>query len=243
MAASLEAAGILEPWAETLHEQVLEVAELNHRAGMTASEAESEARKDLLPCSWEAQEEWLATTAVDYEPMVDPDLYHPDQEDEEIDESAPEGIPLLRSRFGELELVREKLTHAIRSAMRKRELPPEVIMELAGVLCLVTRLPEHHEDFTGKLDLTRDFGDGAGWKSVTIDEGGLSLETGEIIRGSYGTDHTSKVVFQATRQGSSGLDCDFDLEDWLYGFIADAQDPNVEMTLEWYPDMEIPGRG
>lgn len=242
MAGSLDAAGILVPWAETLHERIREVAELNHRAGMTASEAESEARKDLLPCSWEAQEEWLAGATLDYEPEGDPDLYQPAEENEASDGFYPEGIPLLTSEPGELHIVKEKLTSAIRSALRRRELPAQLLMELGGMLSLVDRLPEHHEEFTGKLDLTTDMGDSAGWKCATIDDRGLSLEVGEIFRGDYGSDHSSEIVYQATRRGSTSPDIYFDLTDWLNRFIADAEDPDVELTVEWYPELEIPGR-
>ena len=59
MAAALEAAGILEPWAEMLHDQVLEVKLENRKAGMTASEAESQARLELIPSTPEMEADWL----------------------------------------------------------------------------------------------------------------------------------------------------------------------------------------
>lgn len=59
MAEALEAAEILEPFAEMLHDRVLQLKEANGLAGMTPSEAESEARKELIPSSPEMEVEWL----------------------------------------------------------------------------------------------------------------------------------------------------------------------------------------
>lgn len=61
MAKLLEEARILEPWAEMLHDQVLELKEANGLNGMTPSEAESQARMELIPSNPEMEAEWLET--------------------------------------------------------------------------------------------------------------------------------------------------------------------------------------
>jgi hypothetical protein len=59
MAAALEKAGILEPWAEMLHDQILAVKLENRKAGMSVSEAESQARMELVPSTPEMEADWL----------------------------------------------------------------------------------------------------------------------------------------------------------------------------------------
>jgi len=93
MAAALEAAGILEPWAEMLDDKILGLARefrMRHVAE-TANEAMSLAMMDLVPADWMAQEQWLAACSLDYEPMPDPDIYNPDEDD--WDELEPEDEP------------------------------------------------------------------------------------------------------------------------------------------------------
>jgi len=64
MAEALESAQILEPFAEMLHDQVLELKLANREAGMAPSEAESEARKELIPSGPEMEEEWLEANSL-----------------------------------------------------------------------------------------------------------------------------------------------------------------------------------
>jgi hypothetical protein len=248
MADALEAAGIFEPWAEMLHDQVLDLAIANRLAGMAPSEAESEARKDLIPWCWEMQEEWLEACCLDYAPEPDPDLYGPDDprhsQYEEPEEEDDDGIPLLRFEPGQSRLIQDKLAAAVKSALKNRELSSPQMMKLGAFLWLVERLPEHHEKYTGQIELSCDHGeDGAGWTKVTISGDGLALDKGEIVRGEYGSDHPSKTVFRVSSTSASDYDLDFDLEEWLRDFVGDAGDTDVEFSVEWYPENEMPPSG
>jgi hypothetical protein len=245
MAGTLEAAGILERFAEILHGEILKLAgDFCKSRRLSPSEAESEARKELIPWCWEMQEEWLAAYCVDWEPEPDPDLYGPDdprhsqyRESEEDDES---GIPQLRFEPGEAFVVQGKLVNAIQAILQNRSLTSAQLMNLGAFLWLVERLPEHHIGYFGQIDLTSDHGDGAGWRSVTISEDGLALDEGEIIRGDCGTDHESKTVFRVSETCGSDSEPYFDLEEWLRYFANDAGDPDVEFSVDWYPDGEMP---
>jgi hypothetical protein len=65
MAKALEQAEILEPWAEMLHDRVLSLRRvLKEESGMTPSEAESQARMDLIPSNPEMETEWLEQNLV-----------------------------------------------------------------------------------------------------------------------------------------------------------------------------------
>ncbi len=244
MADALEAAGIFEPWAEMLHDQILNLKEANRLNGMTPSEAESEARKDLIPSCWEMQEEWLAASCIDYESESDPDLYGPDDprhsQYREPVEEYEDGIPMLRFEPGQSRLIQDKLKAAVESALKNREISSEQMMNLGAFLWLVERLPEHHANYTGKIDIISDHGEGAGWRSVTVSEDGLALDEGQIVRGDCGTDHESKTVFQVSETCDPNHDLYFDLENWLSNFVNDAGDPHLDFTVEWYPDGEMP---
>ena len=64
MAEALEEAKILEPFAEMLHDRVLDLAIVNGLAGMAPSEAETEARKELIPSGPEMEAEWLEANSL-----------------------------------------------------------------------------------------------------------------------------------------------------------------------------------
>jgi hypothetical protein len=252
MVDALEAAEIFLPWSEMLYQQVLNSTEsYSTYSTLSASEIAYEVRSYLVPCSWEMQEEWLAAYCDDYEPIPDPDLYGPDDprhsryvdpyEYEEDDDE--DGVLRLRFLPGEAELIKGKLEEAVRAAMTNRKLSPEKIMQIGAFLWLVERLPVHHEEYTGKIELSYDHGEGAGWTMVTISEEGLALDKGEIFRGSWGSDHESKTVFRVTSTCGSNFYPDFYLEEWLQEFVSDAGDKDVNLSIEWFPEEEMPGAG
>lgn len=244
MALALDAAGIFEPWAEMLHDKILSLAVVHRNRGLSLSDAESEARKDLVPWCWNMQEEWLARHCIDYEPETDPDVYGTDDprhsQYHEPDEDEDGGIPLLLFEPGQSTLIQGKLVAAVHSVLKSRRLSAEQVMQLGSFLWLVERLPEHHEQYTAQIELSWDYGDGAGWTMVTISEDGLALDKGEIFRYEYGSDHESKTVFKVSSNRAPNYDLDFYLEEWLRDFVDDAADPDVKFSVEWYPEDVMP---
>lgn len=245
MADALEAAGIFEPWAEMLHDRILNLKQSNSERGITSSEAECEARKNLIPCCWEMQEEWLAASCIDYKPESDPDLYGPrDPRHSQYRESEdPEdAFPRFEMSPAEGWLIEGKLKAAVRAALAHRNFQALDVMKIGAFLWLVERLPENHKDYLGRIELTCEHGSGATWGSVTISDDGLVLAEGEIIRGEVGTDQESRIVFQVTDNSGSDPDLYFDLEHWLNKFAAEAGDPTIEFSMDWYPDDQLPGQ-
>lgn len=237
MASALEAAGILEPWAEMLDDQIRNLARSLRDSGAatTANEAEHDARQHLVPWCWEMQEEWLKANCLDYEPEVDSDLYGPDDprhsQYKEPDEEDEGGFPLLRFEPGQSRLVQDKLAAAVQAALKSRDLSSQQVMDLGAFLWLVEHLPEHHEQYSAQIELSWDYGDGAGWTMVTFSGDGLALDKGEIIRYEYGTDHHSKTVFRVSSTNAADYDIYFDLEEWLRNFVNYSADPNVKFTV------------
>lgn len=159
------------------------------------------------------------------------------------EESVEDEAPRLRFLPGEMELIKGKLGEAVCAAMKNRKLSPEEMMQMGAFLWLVERLPTHHEEYTGRIHLSCDYGEGSGWTMVTISEDGLELDKGEIIRGAWGSDHESKTVFRATSSGGSDFDADFYLEEWLRDFVSDAGDQEMKLSTEWFPEEEMPRAG
>lgn len=162
------------------------------------------------------------------------------ESDEESDEDED---PRLRFLPGHAELIKGKLEEAVYAAMKSRKLSSEEMMQMGAFLWLVERLPVHREEYTGKIELSYDHGEGAGWTMVTISEEGLALDKGEIFRGAWGSDHESKTVYRVTTIGGSDFDPDFYLEEWLREFVGDAGDQDVKISIEWFPEEEMPRAG
>lgn len=242
MTDALEEAEILEPWAEMLHDRVLDLKLANRLAGMTPSEAESEARKELIPWSWEMQEEWLEANCTDYEPEPDPDLYGPDDprhsQYEEVDDECE--VSFLNFDSGDLVMIQRTLVKSIKSLLGRDGIESYHVMYLGAMLSLVEKLPRHYEEYSGSITLSLDMGEGVGLKTITINEDGLMFEDGEIIRGEWGTDSSFKTILQVTEKSSSSSDPFFDLENWLSMFSSDADDVDVTFRVEWFPEHEMP---
>jgi len=247
MAEALEAAGIFEPWAEMLHDEILDLArDLRDREVMaTANEAEHEARQHLLPWCWEMQEEWLEAHCIDYEPEPDPDLYGPDDPRHSQYEEAEEEheAPILKFGSGELSMIQSALSKSIKALLGSNRVESGDVMCLGAMLSLVERLPRHHEGYSGTITLSSDIGTGVGWKSFSIGDDGLMLNAGEIIRGEWGSDSSSRTILMVTEKSSSSSDPFFDLEDWLSDFSNDAADADVTFNVDWFPEDEMPAFG
>jgi hypothetical protein len=191
------------------------------------------------------QEEWLEGHCIDYEPVLDSDLYGPEDarhsQYKEPEEEVEDCISLLRFEQGQCSLIQDKLVAAVKSAMKNRELTSNQVMKLGAILWLVERLPEYHELFTGQIELSCDSGDVTAWTMVTISGEGLALNEGEIVRGEYGSDHPSQTVFRVSSTSSPDYDLDFDLEEWLRDFVSDAGAADVEFSVKWCPEDVMPG--
>jgi hypothetical protein len=158
----------------------------------------------------------------------------------EMQEIEEEDIPKLMLHWQETDLLKGKLTEAVKAALSSRDLSCEQIMKLGAFLWLVDHLPQNHKRYSAKFELAYDYGDGASWMTATISQDGLALSTGEVIRGDFGSDHSSKTVFQVSRYSNSEYDINFDLEDHLLDFVNDAGDPNVKFSIDWSPELETP---
>jgi hypothetical protein len=228
MAKALEQAEILEPWAEMLWERMwILKRSLQEDVGMTPSEAESQARMELIPSSPEMEAEWLEANCVDYDP----------EEFEEPQYSRP----LLR--LGEDDSwIPQMLEHCIRTALQRRDLPSETIMRLGAMLWVVEQLPQHCEECTAILTVSQDRGSGVASWDVRFDEEGLTLETNEIMRGEWGTDYNSREILKVTQtRWSTGMDDD--PREWLDRICKKAGKADYEVSVEWYPEYQMPGEG
>ncbi len=240
MAAALEKAGILEPFAEMLHDQVLDLKLANREAGMVPSEAMSQARMELVPSTPEMQEEWLAANCDDYEQTPDPDLHDQCEGAEgDFDDGEDE---LFRYSHGEGYLLKGKLQEAIRSILKSRNLSAREIMELGAFLWLVDQLPRHHEEFCGDMTLSINYeGEGSAWRSVQIGGEGLEIRRGETTRYEYGCDSHSETVYNVSRDTEAEFEQFCDLDDWLWHFVSDCGDSEWEISISWYPEDVMPG--
>jgi len=167
---------------------------------------------------------------------------HPADEAEDDDEEPDDGIPRLKFDDGECSLIQGKLMEAVRGAMKSRNLPAEDLMNLGAILWLLERLPVHLEEYTGILTLSSSHSEGSGWRTMTLsEEDGLSLEYGEIIRGDYGSDQFSKTIFKATPTRCANWEDSIGLEDWLCCFARDVAESDYALSVEWFPEGEMPG--
>ncbi len=166
---------------------------------------------------------------------------HPADDTEDDDEEPDDGIPRLKFDDGECSMIQGKLMEAVRGAIKSRNLPAKDLMNLGAILWLLERLPVHHEEYAGILTLSSSHSEGSegsGWRTLTIsDEGGLSLEYGEII----GSDHFSKTIFKATPTRCANWEDSVGLEDWLHSFAGDVAESDHALSVEWFPEGEMPG--
>lgn len=161
------------------------------------------------------------------------------ESDEDIAES-DEGH-VLRFGHGELWTIEAKLREAVQRALKNRKLSSRQIMELGAFLWLVEQLPTNHEEYCASLELSVDYGEGAGWRTVGIGEYGLEMRQGETIRSSYGSDHSSETVYKATTSRDSDFSLEFDLDEWLWHFARDCGGTDWEFSVSWYPEDTMPG--
>jgi hypothetical protein len=73
MAAELEAAEILESWAEMLHDRIWDLMLEFRKQGRPANEAMSQAMMELVPASDQQEKEWLAANSSRLIPQGDQD--------------------------------------------------------------------------------------------------------------------------------------------------------------------------
>ncbi len=158
----------------------------------------------------------------------------------EMQEIEEEDIPKLKLHWEETDLLKQKLTQAVKAALTNRDLSCEQIMKLGAFLWLVDHLPQNHRRYSAKFELAYDYGDGASWTMVTISQDGLALSTGEVIRSDFGSDHPSKTVFQVSRYSKSEYDIKLHLEEHLIHFVNDAGEKEVEFSIDWSPELEMP---
>lgn len=137
--------------------------------------------------------------------------------------------------------IKAKLETCVRKALGRPGLPAEAIMPLGALLWLVERLPEHFGGYTAVLTFSQDREDGVASWCLRYDEAGLKFELDEMMRGEWGSDHHSVDVLTITTHGKHDrLDAPHH-SDWLDEFCQHAGDPEYELSIEWYPDLEMPG--
>ena len=208
----------------------------------TANEAEHEARQHLLPWCWEMQEEWLEAYCLNYVPEPDPDLYgtedprhsQHDEPEEECD------VPTLKFEGGDLSKIQRALVKSIKALLVRSGIESREVMCLGAMLSLIERLPRFYEEYSAQIELSSDMGTGVGTKAVTINADGLMLDVGEIIRGEWGSDSSSRTILLVTEKSSSNSDPFLVLEEWLTYFSNDAADADVDFRVDWFPEDEMP---
>lgn len=150
----------------------------------------------------------------------------------EMQEIEEEGIPKLMLHWEETDLLKQKLTQAVKSALSSRDLSCEQIMKLGAFLWSVEILPKHYRKFAGTIKFTSENDDGKSWMTVTISEEGLALDQGGLERYDYGCDSFSKTVFNVTTTSRPDYEIYFDLEEWLRNFTDHAEDSHVEFSID-----------
>lgn len=139
-------------------------------------------------------------------------------------------------------IFQDKLMEAVRGAIKCRNLPATDLMNHGAVLWLLERLPVLHHEYTAILTLSSFHSEGSGWRTMTLSlDDGLSLEYGEVIRGDYGSDHFSKTIFKTTPTRCADWEDAIGLDDWLHCFARDAAESDYELSVEWFPEGEMPG--
>jgi hypothetical protein len=246
MASLLEKAGILEAWAEDLHDKVSDLMHQEVREGREAGSALNQAMMELIPWSWEMQEEWLEAHCLEYEPEANPDLYGPEDprhsqyEEPEEEEEEEDDVPTLKFRDGDLSKIQLALVKSIKALLVRSGIESREVMCLGAMLSLIERLPRFYEKYSAHIELSSDMGTGVGIKSFTLNADGLMLDVGEIIRGEWGSDSSSKTILLITEKSSSSSDPFLDLEEWLTYFSNDAADVDVDFRVDWFPEDEMP---
>lgn len=141
--------------------------------------------------------------------------------------------------FAEDERVRSDLLRACRLLLR-RELKPEQIAAIGGFVWLVEHLPFTQSEPSGRVALVAHTDD-TDWHSFDfcIDSEGLRLETVESFDCGQGRDHECRCwlhVGDTFREQSVGDDA---VAEWLSTFLEMAEDPTVEVRIEYYPPDDL----
>ncbi len=161
---------------------------------------------------------------------------------EEDEEEPGDGIPRLKFDGGDCSMVQGKLMEAVRGAIKSRNLLAKDLMNLGAILWLLERLPVLHDEYIAILTLSSSHSEGSGWRTMTLsEEDGLSLEYGEVIRGDYGSDHFSKTIFKTTPTKCADWEDSIGLDDWLCCFARDVAESDYALSVEWFPEGEMPG--
>ena len=152
-----------------------------------------------------------------------------DEFDEELREDDDSSTTLFALKPSQ-EYVKVCLEKACRAALARPGQNPHSFLLGALFLSAVQRLPFASEQFAIKLSWKIDYGESWGLKTITIGDGGLSLDTTEAFNSGMGWDHESTVDWSVDESRQRGLD-ELVLEDVLTALATDMSDPDCEVRF------------
>lgn len=140
--------------------------------------------------------------------------------------------------FAEDVRIRNQILQACRSILRRQDLKPQHIVAVGGFVWLFEHLPFTRSEPSGRLALVRHTNE-TEWHSfdLCIGSEGLRLETVESFDSGHGSDHECRHWLHVSDTFRDQPVEDDSIGEWLSTFLDMAEDPTVEVSIEYYsPD-------
>jgi hypothetical protein len=127
------------------------------------------------------------------------DLFDFDASDEESEVDAYEG------KYGlylEDKLMVDTLSQAVRALLKRDDLEPRVIAQLAAFLYALQRVPQITEGISMGVRLVYEFDEERSWRQIRLNDSSFTLETGGyVFTPGIGGDSYSERIFEAYAGG------------------------------------------
>jgi len=158
------------------------------------------------------------------------DLFDFNPEEEEVD--------VYEGKYGlnlEDKLMVDTLTQAVRALLKRDELEPQVIAQLAAFLYAMQRLPQVTESMSMGVRLVYEFNEERTWRQIRLEDSSFILETGGyVFTPGIGGDSYSERLFEVYAGGGREGD-PFAASEFAQMFAEAAGDP--EQTVEVDEDL------